>query len=304
LIRPGSQSRLIPQEGIGIIEADLSNPEELQSALSNLDVDVIVHTAAIRNRWGTSSEEYYAVNVAATNALLDAVIGKTKRFVYVSSVGVFGRPGVLNIDETYPVDVSSSWDYHSTKAESEKAILAHSHQIEAVVVRPTITYGPGDNDGMVTKLIQMIKSRRFIRIGRGENHIHLTYIDDIVAGLLLAMTHPKAVGEIFILASQKPTTLASLLEIIEKEIGLKLPQWHIPQGSARSAGAICEELFKILPAGWSPPITRDKVDNLCVNRGFSWKKASSKLGYQPQHSLKEGLTRTMDWLSTIKIGTH
>ena len=238
LVRPSSLTRLKNPERFKIIEADLKQPKALSNALANTDVDVVLHAAAIRNRWGTSQEAYYAINVEATRSLLDAVSEKTRRFVYVSSVGVFGRPGVLGIDETFPIDVSSQWDYHSSKAASEKITLDHSAQIETVVVRPTITYGPGDIDGMVTRLIQMVRNKRFVRIGRGENHVHLTHIDDITAGLRLAMTHPQAPGNIFILAGQEPINMKDLIRLIEILTSVNLPKWYIPAKMMRAAGAM------------------------------------------------------------------
>jgi nucleoside-diphosphate-sugar epimerase len=213
-------------------------------------------------------------------------------------VGVNGRPGILGIDENTPTQVASERDYHSSKAAGENLTLARSDDMEAVVIRPTITYGPGDADGMVTKLIQMIAAHRYFRIGNGENHIHLTYIDDLLQGLHLAMTHKGAPGKTFILAGPAPTRINTILQLVETHMQMQLPKWQIPARFARFTGAVCEEIFGILPNNWEPPITRDKVDNLCVNRGFSWEKAALELSYQPQYSIEPGLRQTIEWLSS------
>jgi nucleoside-diphosphate-sugar epimerase len=299
LIRPGSHSRLAHPERFRIIEGNLSQPDDVFGVVSKLSVDVVVHAAAIRNRWGTPPSAYHAVNVAATQALLDATIGRAKRFVYLSSVGVFGRPGVLKIDESFPIRVSSHWDYHSSKAAGEQATLEHREQIETVVVRPTITYGPGDTDGMVTRLIQMMSSRHFFRIGQGDNHVHLTYIDDLVNGLYLAMTRPQASGGTFILAGPEPIKIKNLLTLIEQQTQCHLPKWYIPATPTRLLGTACEMFFHLLPRNWSPPITRDKVDNLCANRGFSSAKAIHELGYQPQWDYPMGIRHTLEWIHTL-----
>ena len=130
---------------------------------------MVFHAAAIRNRWATSAAEYRRANVEGTRRLLDASVGQARRFVYVSSVGVLGWPGVQGIDESFPTDVhSAKVGYHSTKAEAEQVVRARGGEIEAVVARPTITYGPDDADGMVTRLIDMIARGRFLRVGRGD----------------------------------------------------------------------------------------------------------------------------------------
>ena len=143
--------------------------------------------------------------------LLAAAAGRALRFVYISSVGVLGWPGVDGIDESFPVDVRpGEIDYHGTKAAAEQLVHAWRGGVETVVVRPTITYGPGDTDGMLTRLIRLIARGRFVRIGRGENRFHLAYIDDLVQGLILAGTHPSAPGEIFILAGHGPILVREL----------------------------------------------------------------------------------------------
>jgi nucleoside-diphosphate-sugar epimerase len=296
LIRPGSQERLANPERFQIVEADLSQPSKISAGASELRADVWVHAAAIRNRWGTPPEAYYAANVAATQALLAAAIGQTKRFVYLSSVGVTGRPGVLGIDEEFPIRVADTWDYHSSKAAGEKVTREYGNQLETVIVRPTITYGPGDTDGMVTRLMQMVKQKRFLRIGRGDNYVHLTYIDDLLQGIHLAMTHVQAPGNTYIFAGPEPIQMKALLAQIETLTGQQLPNWHLPQTLTRVLGMICEAAFSVLPPHWAPPITRDKVDNLCVNRGFSSHKAIQELGFHPQYSYPTGLQQTYAWL--------
>ena len=79
------------------------------------------------------------------------------------------------------------------------------------MARPTITYGPDDADGMVTRLIAMIARGRFVRVGRGENHVHLTYIDDMIRGLILTGTHPAAAGQTFILAGPRSIAVRDLV---------------------------------------------------------------------------------------------
>jgi len=101
--------------------------------------------------------------------LLEAVTGSAQRFVYVSSVGVFGRPGATDRRVLSCLCIQRKLDYHNTKAEGERTTLGFREQIEVVITRPTIAYGPGDADGMVTQLFKMVARGRFVRIGRGDN---------------------------------------------------------------------------------------------------------------------------------------
>jgi nucleoside-diphosphate-sugar epimerase len=149
---------------------------------------------------------------------------------------------------------------------------------------------------MVTRLIQMVSNHHFLQIGNGENYVHLTYIDDLISGLRLAMSHPKAAGETFIFAGPSPVQIKVLLKIIEDLTQISLPKWYIPTDFAHTCGGVCETIFRMLPPSWEPPITREKVDNLCANRGFSWEKAAQKLGYRPHWGCEQGIKATLAWL--------
>ncbi len=301
LVRAASRGKLMRPDRYHVVEADFdADAGLLRDAAAGCDV--VFHAAAIRDRWSTSMEEYRRANVDGTRRLLDAAVGRARRFVYVSSVGVLGHPGVLGIDESFPVNThSGKVGYHSTKAEAESLVRERGGEVEAVVARPTITYGPGDRDGMVTRLAGMIARGRFVRVGRGANHVHLTYIDDMVRGLTLTGTHAAAPGETFILAGPRSIAIRDLIALIEQALGVAPRTACIPEGVARPIAWAVERLYRLasLVRGRAPcpPLTRDKIDTLCVHRGFSSAKAERLLGYAPRVGYEEGLPQTFAWMA-------
>src|SRR5439155_10278461 len=143
---------------------------------------------------------------------------------------VLGWPGTDRIDASFPVDVRpGEIDYHGTKAAAERLVRAWPGDLKTVVVRPTITYGPGDRDGMLTRLVGLVARGRFVRIGRGENHFHLTYIDDLVRGLALAGTQPAAAGATFILAGPRSIAVRDLLALLARALGLTPCALYLPE---------------------------------------------------------------------------
>jgi len=296
LARATSRHLVPDAEGVEIIEADLREKSDVLPHAAD-GCDVVFHAAAIRDRWGTSMAEYQAVNVEGTRRLLDAAAGRARRFVYVSSVGVFGHPGVLNIDESFPCDLHvGKVGYHRTKLEAEHLLLARQNEIEVVIARPTITYGPGDRDGMLTRLIEMIARGRFVRIGRGHNHMHLTYISDLFHGLLLTALHPDAPGQTLILSGPRSIAVRDLLHLIEQQLDCSLGRWFVPEPVARLIALGVETIIR----NGTPPITRNKIDTLCVHRGFSSRRAQQLLGYEPGIDYATGLARTMEWMRTAR----
>jgi nucleoside-diphosphate-sugar epimerase len=248
--------------------------------------------------------------------LLEAASGRIRRFVYISSVGVFGNPGVTQIDESFPVHPrGGKAGYHQTKAEAERLVIdwkgGAGETLEVVVARPTITYGPGDRDGMLTRLTGLIAAGRFVQIGSGRSHLHLTYIDDLVRGLLLAGRHPAAAGQAYIIAGPRTVSSGELAKMIARSLGRSPEFPTIPEKPARWLAGGIENIFRLGAAlgvpGLSgpPPVTNDKIDSFCLHRGFSSPKATRELGYQPSVDLPEGIALTLEWLSASgRLASH
>ena len=282
--------------GVELILGDITSTDALRPAVQH--VDVVFHLAAVRDVWGTSESIYRQVNVEATRCLLEAAAEcGVQRFVYCSSVGVARYPGNLAADETLPYSKPTSQVlYHRTKAQAEQAAL----DARAIVVRPVITYGPGDENGFVTRLIALLRQGRFLGVGNGRNHVDLVYVDDLIAGMVAALEKGVA-GRVYILSGTAPIQVRALLDEICTSLGQKPPRVYIPTPIAQMAGWGLEMLWRgiVKPMGWndqSPFITRDKVATLTVDRGFSHKRASLELGYQPQIDYSEGIQRTLDWI--------
>jgi nucleoside-diphosphate-sugar epimerase len=301
LVRANRLNAVPEIENLDVIPLDLIDLRGDEDFLNGYDL--VIHTAAIRNRWGTSDAAYERVNVEATRRLLECAKGNVKRFVYISSVGVYGFPGKTRIDEGAPTESEkSAHGYHRTKAKAETVAREYADQMEVVIVRPTITYGPGDEDGMVTRLIGMLNVGQFMYMGNGRNHIHLTYIDDLVKGILLASTHPSAPGQIFNIGGPSSNSMVEIVNTITRLLDVRSPTIHIPLAFAIVSASIIESAYRfgnwlgIIRSTRAPMLTLDKVNVVSKHRSFSIKAAEDTLGYHPEVDLETGLTRTLTWL--------
>lgn len=259
------------------------------------DVDTLIHAAAVRHRHGVDARTYRASNVELIERLMRALAGRVRRFVLVSSVGVYGFPRDLPITEAHPFAPRTL--YSATKVHAEKAarVAASAAGMELVIVRPTIVYGVGDRNGMLDKMADMIAAHRYLLVGRGKNVLHHTYIDDIVDGVLLAAASPAAAGEDFILCGPETTTLAALSAMVAKNLGARVPPVHVPLGLARAvATAVDVATYR----GWAfaenePPINHEKLDVMTVPIAFDATKARRLIGYAPRVGYEEGVAKTL-----------
>jgi nucleoside-diphosphate-sugar epimerase len=268
----------------------LARPDRLAGTVA------LVHSAAVRHRYGVDPGAYRASNVELVLQMMRAAAAAgVKRFVFVSSVGVYGFPRDLPITEANPYAPRTLYSVTKVEAETLARKLAPELGLELVIVRPTIVYGPGDTNGMMDKMAAMIRAGTYRLVGSGENVLHHTYIDDIVDGIWLAATRPEAAGEDFILAGPETTTLARLSALVAAGVGRPLPAWRVPLVLARSVAAAIDGAAR---RGWAftrrePPINGEKLDVMTVPVAFDSSKARRLLGYAPAVGYVEGVRRTL-----------
>jgi len=281
--------------GITPYSGDLRRLESLQAAVAG--VQVVYHLAVLRDCSDVPWAHCHAINVDGTRHLVKAAIeAGVERFVYCSSVGVARAPGQRDADETLPyLPPTSQVAYHRSKAKAEQFVLeaARGEEMAAVVVRPVITYGPEDETGMVTRLLTLVANRRFLMIGAGDNHLDLAYIDDVIDGMLLAAERGKS-GRIYILSSPQPRAMREIVELAGEVTNRQVPTFYVPTRAARTAAGAVEKIWHLL--GRRPPLTRDAIATLTVDRGFSHMRAQAELGYRPQVNLENGFQQTAAWL--------
>ncbi len=290
IVRAGGQALGVVREaapGQVSMAAVLADPALLAGT------DVLVHAAAIRHRHGASPASYQASNVDLVDALVRAATGRVGRFVHVSSVGVYGFPRDLPVNEHTPFAPRTL--YSQTKIEAEKLVtsLATKLGLPFTIVRPTIIYGAGDRNGMLDKLAGMLRAGRYLLVGSGENVLHHTYVDDVVRGIFTLAASPRAANDHFIVAGPETITLRRLSELVARQVGGKVPGVHVPLLAARAVAA-CFDVARYRGLAFverEPPINNEKLDVMTVPIAFDPAKARAA-GFTPTVGYEEGLART------------
>jgi UDP-glucuronate 4-epimerase len=259
------------------IEGDLRDPDKLKTLFAQHKPDAVAHLAAMAAvRYSVKFPLLYGeVNVQGTNNLLDAArsIG-TPRCVLTSTGSVYGSSTPVPFKEDAAADRPLA-PYPASKRAME--LFAHSfnhlYKLPITVVRFFNVYGPhGRPDMMPWQWSQMILKGEPLQLyGAGKIKRDWTYIDDIVAGFILALDKPMGF-EILNLGCGNPVENTHFVATLEKLLGKK---------------AICNNV----PTPDSEPlITYADIS-----------KARKLLGYEPKVMIEEGLSRFVDWLRAEKI---
>ena len=290
LVRSPEKAGALEARGVEIAPGDVRDAVSLREACRRCDV--VYHIAAAFRKEGIPDSEFHEVNVEGTRRMLEAALeGGVRRFVHCSTVGVHGHIEHPPADENAPFHPGDL--YQETKLAGERLARRFFRErgLPGVVFRPVGIYGPGDTRFL--KLFRHIKSGRFHMIGSGRALYHLTYIDDLVEGIILCGTREKAVGETYILGGEGYMTLNELVATIARVLGVKVSRMRIPFWPVYAAAFLCEKTFR--PLGKEPPIYRRRVDFFRKDRAFDISKAKRELGFRPKVPPEEGLRRTAEW---------
>jgi dihydroflavonol-4-reductase len=290
LVRPDSTSRKSFPAGVEVVEGDITDVATVRQAVAG--VDTIYHLAAVYREAKHPDSHYARVHVEGTGQLLEAArVNAVQRFVHCSTVGVHGHVSAPPADEEAPYGAGDV--YQRTKLAGEQ--LARSYHgrdgMAVTVARPTAIYGPGDT--RLLKLFRMIARRRFFFLGSGDIFYHMVHVDDLVRGLRLLGTSPRAPGEVFILGGEQYYTLREIACFIADAVGVPHSWLRFPARPFQIAGSICERIC--VPFGIEPPLHRRRVDFYTKSRAFSIAKAWDLLGYKPTVGLRDGLQATLRW---------
>jgi nucleoside-diphosphate-sugar epimerase len=252
--------------------------------------EAIIHLAAAQHEGNVPDSYFRDVNVLAIRMLLDAAVSAgVRRFVYGSTIGIYGSATQGELDEESPSRPENI--YCVTKLEAERVTAEFSSRVETCVVRISETYGPGDL--RLLKLFRSIDHGAFVMIGSGQNLRQVIYVDDLANGLILAAEHPAAVGETFVFAGTEVMTTAQMVSQISDALGRRPSAKRLPVWPFRAAAAVLEAALR--PLKIQPPLTQRRLDFFTKSFEFSTRKAQRLLAFVPQVKFAAGCAATVKW---------
>lgn len=147
-----------------------------------------------------------------------------KRVLYASSTTTYGEPERLPVDEAHPQRPQTF--YALGKLCVERCLEFQARLgLEHTILRMPNVYGPGQNmenrfQGMVSiYLAEMLAGRPILVKGGSERFRDFVHVDDVVAGWMLALASPSAVGKTYNLGSGVASTVGEVLACLKAAWG-------------------------------------------------------------------------------------
>lgn len=257
-----------------IIPGDLHDLEAVTAACK--EMDIVFHLGAliaIPYSYVHPAEVVYTNILSTLNVLMAARSCQVSRVVHTSSSEVYGTALRTPIDEAHPLQGQSPYSASKIGADKIAESFYRSFDLPVVTLRPFNTYGPRQSArAVIPTIISQVLKKSEIYLGNLEASRDLTYVSDTVAGFLCAGEVEGIEGQTFNLGVGQEISIGRLAEEIIDLVG-KPVSIHIDPQRIRPAKSEVQRLLS---------------DN---------RLAKEHLGWQPKVELREGLRKTIEWIS-------
>ncbi|MCS6854892.1 MAG: complex I NDUFA9 subunit family protein [Elioraea sp.] len=231
---PDRANFLKPMGALGQIVPMATSVRE-EAAVSALVAGAQVVINCVGILYETGSQTFQALHAEAPGRIgRAAAAAGAKYVVHVSAIGA---------------DAASPSVYARTKAEGEAALRAVFP--EAVVLRPSIVFGPEDNFfNQFAALAQVLPALPLF--GGGTTRFQPVYVGDVADAAMAALDRAEAAGKTYELGGPRVYSFREILEFILRTTGRRRFLLPVPY----AVGALQARLFELLP---KPLLTRDQL---------------------------------------------
>jgi 2-alkyl-3-oxoalkanoate reductase len=298
VVRPASDSSKLAwasHPGVELVRLDLRQGRGIAEALS--DIDGVIHMAAVK---GGDFYDRFAGTVLTTENLLAAMdTAGVNKLVATSTFSVYDYlhpAGNRVIDEGFPIDKDPKDRdaYAQTKLIQEDMMRewAEARGAELTLIRPGMIYG---RESLWNACHGADFGSKWLLVGPNAL-IPVTYVENCAEAIVLSVSSPAAVGEVFnIVDDDLPTRrkfTAALVKRTENPPQVVPLPWAVMRGISSLAWFVNQQILKgqarlpglIIPASLDARLKPFRYTNA---------KAKSMLNWNPRYSLEAALDRSV-----------
>jgi nucleoside-diphosphate-sugar epimerase len=247
LARSDASAARLRSAGIEAVRGDFSDPSSVAAGAGSADGVISMATTYDP-----------AIDGPAIDAILDALAGSNKPFIYTSGIWSHGDTAGKVVDESSPPKPAAlvAW----RQGVEDRVLAAAKQKIRTVVIRPAIVYGRGA--GIPAGFVESARKEGAAQfVGTGENRWPFVHVDDL--------------ADLYLLALEKapPGTLL---------LGVSGPSYSVRDvAAAASRGAGAEGRIRAWPLEEARKKIGPYADALVLDQQASGKRAEQLLGWRP-----------------------
>lgn len=261
------------RDNIEILSGDIRDPHFCLEITK--DVNIIFHLAALIAIPYSyiAPDSYIDTNIKGTLNICQAALKNgCQRLIHTSTSEVYGTAQYVPIDEKHPLQPQSPYSATKIGADSIAMSFFNSFNLPVIIARPFNTYGPRQSARAVipTIITQIAAGKKHLKLGDLRPTRDFNYVEDICNGFIALAKSENIIGEIINLGSNHEISIGDLSNLIS--------------GLMKSEVKINQENKRTRPS-------KSEVFRLCCDNT----KAKKLINYQPNHTLEQGLEKTIEW---------
>lgn len=271
-----SKTQSLPKN-VEVIIADYRDAKVIESKLKDRFFDAVIDVLCYNE-----NDIKYSISL---------FFNKCKQYIFFSSCAVYNKgKGDYECTEESEL-INPVWDYSINKVRCEEKLKALCKECGLIytIVRPAVTYGDtripygiSPPYGYHGTLIHRILSKKPIILwDDGAAYSTITHVDDFAFGLIGLLGNPEAFNQVYHIVGDERIQWKNVIELMGKILGVKPIMFSVSK----------EKLAEEIPS---------RKGEILGGRGISQLLNNSKIkntvkGFGTRISLKDGLTRTIDY---------
>jgi len=277
LVRNIDKAKILIDLGAEVVQGDVTNRATLAGSMQGCEA--VVHLANVYSMWLLKGDEFERVNITGTRSVVEcACDAGIEKFVYVSTVAVYGVPEERPFTETSAPGKRMLSRYARSKAEGNRIAwqVASERNLPLVVLYPGIVLGAGD-DKASGQYIQDIIFRRVPSTIFHSSKAVYVYVEDLAECIYQALVRPEAAGQRYLIG-RECLDGKSYAQMISSVAGVKLPWFHFPDPIVILASYLFSAIARVLRRSPWWGLSVDAAWTLSKGFVFDGRKAERELG--------------------------
>ncbi|MEX1013944.1 MAG: NAD-dependent epimerase/dehydratase family protein [Candidatus Paceibacterota bacterium] len=268
------------------VKGDVRKIQDIRDSIG--ESNIIVHLAASHYDF---EKDYFETNVGGTKNLLKVATEKNiDRFIYFSSVAVYGQSEEVADEDTNPIPDN---DYGRSKVEAENLILEWAQQKperKVLFIRPAVVFGP-HNYGNLFNLTRNIDRGINFHIGKKPVIKSLAYVENLVEATYFLIQNMKEKSQVYNYVDKPQLTNVEISNTISKAFGQR-KSITIFYPLALLLGYTFDLIGKFIDKEMMISVKR--VKKFCTPTHFKAEKVF-ETGFTPRYNTESALTHTTKW---------
>jgi len=280
--------------GVDVLVGDIRDQHVAKQAATGCQA--IVHLAGQAHALNDESvpdEVYQTVNVGGTKQLLDgAVAGGVQKFIFASSVKVFGETTINCVDEKEPPDPRSPYARSKWMAEQLVASYAEGSGLTALSLRLPLVYGP-TRKGNLYRMIEAIDRGRFPPLPQVEAVRSLLHVKNFLLAVRAVLQSNRFPKPMYVVTDAEPYSVTALYDLLRVGLGLPPPRWRVPLG-VLSFGGRCGDIAQAILRR-PVPLSSSTLEKLLGQAWYSPAALMRDFGYQPRETFETAVPQLIQY---------